>query len=64
MMAKPFSEYCLADWKRLRPLVHNLKVARYQLIDRRYRNRPAAFGDPGVVAHSIADLATISGEAV
>jgi hypothetical protein len=51
---KAFSEYTLADWSRLRPLTHRLKTARYRIIDRRYRRRPAAAGDAAAVARSIA----------
>ena len=53
-MPKALSEYTLADWKRLRPLAHRLKTARYWLIDRRYRARPAAVGDAAAVAKAIA----------
>lgn len=52
-MSKPLSEYSLADWKRLRPLLHRLKTARYRRIDRRYRSQPAAVGDAAAVAESI-----------
>ncbi len=53
-MPKALSEYTLEDWKRLRPLAHRLKTARYWLIDRRYRARPAAMGDAAAVAKAIA----------
>ncbi len=53
-MPKALSEYTLADWKRLRPLAHRLKTARYWLIDRRYRAQPAAVGDAAAVARPIA----------
>lgn len=52
-MSKPLSEYSLADWKRLRPVSHGLKTARYQWIDRRYRRQPAARGDAAAVAARI-----------
>jgi hypothetical protein len=53
-VTKAISEYTLADWGRLRPLTHRLKTARYRIIDRRYRRRPAAVGDAAAVARSIA----------
>ena len=53
-MPKALSEYTLADWKRLRPLAHRLKTARYWLIDRRYRAQPAAVGDTAAVTKAIA----------
>jgi hypothetical protein len=51
---KALSEYTLADWKRLRPLAHRLKTARYWLVDRRYRAHPATAGDAAAVAKAIA----------
>jgi hypothetical protein len=53
-LAKPFSDYTWADWKRLRPITHRLKTARYGLVDRRYRSKPAAVGDAAAVAKAIA----------
>jgi hypothetical protein len=53
-LAKPLSDYTFADWKRLRPLTHRLKTARYGLVDRRYRSKPAAVGDAVAIARSIA----------
>ena len=53
-MSKSITEYTLADWSRLRPLTHRLKTARYRLVDRRYRARPAAVGDAAAVAKAIA----------
>jgi len=53
-MPKPLSEYDWADWKRLRPLSHGLKTARYRWIDRQYRRQPALVGDPAAVARTIA----------
>jgi hypothetical protein len=51
---KALSEYTFSDWKRLRPISHRLKTARYGMIDRRYRARPAAVGDAAALARSIA----------
>ncbi|ABE39776.1 hypothetical protein RPD_2546 [Rhodopseudomonas palustris BisB5] len=53
-MPKALRDYTWADWKRLRPLAHRLKTARYQWIDRRYRRKPALVGDPAAVARDIA----------
>lgn len=53
-MAKPLSDYTWDDWKRLRPLTHRFKSARYAMIDRAYRRKPAAVGDPAAVARMIA----------
>jgi hypothetical protein len=52
-MPKPLSEYDLADWQRLRPVLHRLKTARYRWVDRRYRRQPAAIGDAAAIARSI-----------
>ncbi|QQM01609.1 hypothetical protein I8G32_00124 [Rhodopseudomonas palustris] len=52
-MPKKLSDYTLADWKRLRPLSQGLKTARYNRIDRRYRQQPAKVGDPAAVAKMI-----------
>ena len=52
-MPKPLREYTWADWRRLRPLSHALKTARYRRIDRRYRGLPALVGDPAAIARSI-----------
>lgn len=53
-MPKPLSDYGWEDWKRLRPLLHRFKTARYHWIDRRYRAMPAVVGDPAAIARSIA----------
>lgn len=53
-MTKALSDYTLADWKRLRPLTHRLKTARYRVVDRLYRARPAAVGDAGAIVRAIA----------
>lgn len=53
-MSKAISDYTLADWKRLRPLTHRLKTARYRFIDRRYREKPALAGDAAAIARGIA----------
>jgi hypothetical protein len=48
-MPKSLSEFSVADWRRLRPLIQALKTARYNTIDRTYRRRPAAAGDLAAV---------------
>jgi hypothetical protein len=53
-MAKPISEYTLADWKRLRPLIHALKSARYRRVMQRYVSQPAAAGDAASIVRIIA----------
>jgi hypothetical protein len=53
-MPRALSDYTWADWKRLRPLSHRLKTARYQWVDRQYRRAPALVGDPAAVARTIA----------
>src|SRR5579859_7497185 len=45
-MTRPLSEYGLADWRRLRPLIHGVKTLRYRSIDHLYRRRPARAGNP------------------
>ena len=52
-MPKSLSEFSAADWRRLRPLTQAVKTLRYDLIDRAYRRRPAAAGDPAAVAQSV-----------
>lgn len=47
-MPPPLIDYGIADWVRLRPLLHRLKTARYRATDRSFRRRPARAGD---VAH-------------
>jgi hypothetical protein len=41
IMVRPLSEYDLADWRRLRPLLHALKTTRYRLVAARYVRRAA-----------------------
>lgn len=53
-MPRPLSEYTFDDWKRLRPLMHRLKTARYRWIDRRYRAQPPVVGDTAAAARLIA----------
>jgi hypothetical protein len=53
MMPKPLNEFSLADWCRLRPLTQGVKTARYKVIDRAYRRRPATSGDVASVARSV-----------
>ena len=53
-MPKPLSEYTIADWKRLRPIGHRLKTARYWWIDRRYRAQPAVVGNAAAIAQATA----------
>jgi len=53
-MSRPLAEYSFDDWKRLRPLSHRLKSARYFIIDRLYRAKPAIVGDAAAIARSIA----------
>jgi len=52
-MPRSISEYTLADWKRLRPVIHTLKNSRYRWIDHRYMRRPAQAGDPAAVTRAI-----------
>jgi hypothetical protein len=52
-MPKSLNEFSAADWRRLRPLTQAVKTARYNLIDRAYRRRPAAAGDMAAVALSV-----------
>jgi hypothetical protein len=62
-MTKPFLEYNLADWRRLRPVTQSYKTLRYKLVDRRYMRRPARAGDVASLARAVAGrkvLATIA----
>lgn len=38
-MVRPLSEYEYSDWRRLRPLLHGLKTARYRFVNKRYVRR-------------------------
>ncbi len=51
-MPKPLSDYAWEDWKRLRPLLHRFKTARYHWIDRRYRAMPAVVATRQCCVHS------------
>lgn len=51
-MPKSLSEFSAADWRHLRPLTQAVKTARYNIIDRAYRRRPAATGDVAALAQS------------
>src|SRR5215469_15268516 len=53
-MPKSWSEYSLADWRRLRPLNHRLKMLRYRLVDAAHMRRRARRGDAGALARQIA----------
>jgi len=39
-MPRPLSEYSFADWRRLRPVLHQWKSLRYRMIDAGYARRP------------------------
>jgi hypothetical protein len=44
-MPKPLTEHGREDWRRLRPLLHAYKSARYRVIDALYRRRRPRGGD-------------------
>lgn len=52
-MPRPLREYPLAEWLRLRPLIHRLKQARYDAVDARYRRLPARAGDLAAIGASL-----------
>jgi hypothetical protein len=52
-LPKPFSEYPLREWLRLRPLIHRLKQAGYNAVDARYRRLPARVGDLAAIGAAI-----------
>lgn len=43
---KSLADYNVADWLRLRPLTHGLKMVRYRAVDRRYARLLPREGDP------------------
>ena len=53
-MVRSLSDYSFADWRRLRPLIHGLKTAKYRLATKRYVRRPASAGDLSALARSMA----------
>jgi hypothetical protein len=53
-MPRALTDYSLYDWRRLRPVTEYLKTARYRAVDRTYRRRPAAAGNVGAVAATLA----------
>jgi hypothetical protein len=53
-MVRSLSDYNFADWRRLRPLIHGLKTAKYRLATKRYVRRPASVGDLSALARSMA----------
>jgi hypothetical protein len=52
-MTKPVAEYTIADWRRLRPIIHFLKSWRYQWIDANYSRRSARDGAAAELAGTI-----------
>ncbi len=53
-MVRSLSDYDFADWRRLRPLTHALKTARYRLVKQRYVRRTAPVGDVSALIRSMA----------
>jgi hypothetical protein len=53
MMVRSLSDYNFADWRRLRPLIHGLKTAKYRLTTRRYVRRVAPAGDLPALVRSM-----------
>jgi len=52
-MVRSLSDYSFADWRRLRPLIHGLKTAKYRLATRRYLRRVAPTGDLPALVRSM-----------
>ena len=52
-MAKPFSAYTLADWRRLRPITQNLKTLRYRMVTQGHMRKPARRGAAAAVAQAV-----------
>ena len=62
-MVRPLSDYDFADWRRLRPLTHALKTARYRLVMARYVRRAATGADLPALSRALTGkraLATIA----
>ena len=50
LMTRPVAEYTIADWRRLRPIIHFIKSRRYQWIDAVYSRRGARQGNAAELA--------------
>ncbi|MFI4935075.1 MAG: glycosyltransferase family 2 protein [Caulobacterales bacterium] len=44
-MPRPLAEYTLADWGRLRPILHAMKARRYRRVTDHFTAQPARLGD-------------------
>jgi hypothetical protein len=52
-MTRPLSDYGLADWVRLRPVLHRFKGWRYRMIDASHMRRPARAGDASALTRAL-----------
>lgn len=52
-MVRSLSDYSLAEWQRLRPVLHALKTLRYRAIDASYMRHPPRVGDAAALARDL-----------